>query len=822
MNSQCAIFDELDNSKTLVFPKEVSARSYLASYAQRHPGKAVFADNVLSWDTFKKSCTEVPSNFQKAQFIHRMLFVSHFMSSPDVKKLKHFANTKYSESISRFAKNIAENIVYFKTALENTDRISDNLLHDIKLLYSSYTAFLKENNLYEEFYLTPDFSEVDKHKYVLVFPHSITDIQIDEAIKAGFKIIEAGDDLNPIDVYDNTVCEINNTVRKIYKLLQTEKACDIAVTLNQYESYYPYFESACRIRNIKLSPSQGKPLIRYAGGTFFNDIQTLCATDFDLEALKAFLFNPLYPFKNKELISDDIKTAIENKNQNGTGKICEYAKSFTTCENADELRKIFHNFQDEFFEKESWHILKNEVEKQAFERTLVLIDDIDRTMKSCHMEKLNEFYNVFLRILEGTSYTSNIKTEGIKVYSYPTSLALEVKYHFVLGLSDSQSTVKKKTVPFVHEIDDDLENSITDEVLKVYARKTDNNVVLSCSEESFTGDSSSPALFVEKNLVQRIKGKTALYKEDSFINETLIYNAKKNSIKGSINQKKWYETSRNILLKGLGSPSYPKIENDSVKLDAYRISSYKNCPYKYFCSYVYHVQKTDFTADMSDAKEVGNLIHKVYAEFFKTVKDFRLFSEEKNKEYLKKIFEEKLKEYSSTIKSPDRIHILELEEKYKRLLPEIGKAGKVADALGDYSTDSMEKSFSVSYKDYEISVRMDCIMKDSSGNYVVIDFKKKHIDSSSLQLIVYANTLLSDPEYSSVPVIGAFYSVEDAKFKSIWKNNDEFLSKNSEYLEILPQVIDGIKQGNFNPTPDNDICGECDYSRICRKRFVIK
>lgn len=840
MNSECAIFAEFDADKIIILPSEITARSYLTGYAKKHAGKAVFSDHVLSWDTFKKSYTEIPAGKEKAQAVHRMLFVSQFFQSHQINKLKHFANCEYRESSAHFARNTAENLKYFRKALLS-DNIGKTIKEDVSLLYDAYNVFLEKNNLYEENYLEADYSKADKDKYVIVYPDAVSDTDIKVAIDAGFRTITVSEDdeLNGIDVYENSICEIKSTVRQVFELLKTENASDIAITLSQFDSYYPYLESECRIRDIKLSPSKGKTLDQYAGGRFFKDIQSLRLTDFDMEALKTFLFNPLYPFRNRSLLSQTIRTGIKNKIQNGVfnwkkkleklntaeslrisefiRKLSVYVQSFSDCKNADELRKTFHNFQDDFFENDSWHTLENEVEKQAFERVLVLIDDIDKAMRKCDISSLENYYDIFLSLLECTVYTSNIKTEGIKVFSYPTTVALNVKHHFVLSLSDKNAVVKRIAVPFDDE--EKPEDTITDSIIKSYALKTENNTYLSCSEESFDSSSSAPAVFVEKELVKTITGK----EEDSFRAEAMLYKRKdyEPSVKSLPNQKIWYNSSKEKLLKGLKREEYSK-QALPVKLNAYKISSFKKCPYRYLCSYVYRLNdEDDYSTDMSDFMSVGTLLHDTYKDFFNKVRNFEDFSEEQNKELLEKIFTEKLNDYSSEVISPDQIQIIELSAKYRDLLKHISDA-KDSALFNDYITEEMEKDLSIVNDEYQINGKIDCILKAGNGDLAVIDFKKKNTDKESLQLVVYANLLSGSAEYSKIPVLAALYSIEEEKFVIKWKNEEEFKSVNFEFQKTMNEIVNKTENGDFAPTPSSETCSNCNYSRLCRKRFVIK
>ena len=348
------IFEAFDAGKTLVFPREVSARSYLSLYS-KVMGKAVFADRAISYDVFIEKFKAIPADKNKASVTHRYLFVNMLFQSEKVKELKYFVNSDFETSSEAYKKSIVNNLPFFKRFINDNSLNSGlpkELDNDIQILFSEYNNYLSDNNLYESEYIEPNFDSSEKGKYVLVFPSSVDDPSVSRVLIAKnqngeriFDVIDvdtdgnrlaAGwpstdrtndvsqednqkgfvlpDELNRISVYENSLAEIKSRVREIYRLTTSGVKCrDIIVTLNQADSYLPQFVSECSIRGIPINIQKGKKLAEYNIGKFFADIRAIYVTDFDFSSLKKFLLNPAYKFKDTDLVSKLVRFAIDNR-----------------------------------------------------------------------------------------------------------------------------------------------------------------------------------------------------------------------------------------------------------------------------------------------------------------------------------------------------------------------------------------------------------------------------------------------------------------------------------------------------------------------------
>ena len=150
--------------------------------------------------------------------------------------------------------------------------------------------------------------------------------------------------------------------------------------------------------------------------------------------------------------------------------------------------------------------------------------------------------------------------------------------------------------------------------------------------------------------------------------------------------------------------------------------------------------------------------------------------------------------------------------------------------------------------------KLDCILKDKDGKYIIVDFKMKYLPNRGdctgegdsvlcdFQLPMYI-TLVEEKEnieigtalffsiLNTVPqvIIG---KVTDTRTEETFpkKEEDVILHNSSMYLQIMKefdnrtlQFADEISTGKFTVfEQDSKVCYSCQYNRICRKVYAIK
>lgn len=814
------IFQAFDNGKTLVFPSETSARSQLVSYLKHNPGKALPTDRAVSFDTYKHSKTVFPQGRKPVETYHRYVFASEFFNSRASEKLRYFVSDN-SQSKASFAGEIAQALPQLKEISESKE-LNYNLRHDISLISDSYNQFLEENSLYEESFYNPEYTQ---DYTVFVFPETYKDSTASQ-IK-GSTISAKNSELSVIKVFPNSLAEIRDSVRKILQLLENKiKPSDIALTVTDMNTYGPVLQSEGQKRGIVFTFMQGKSLSSYPSGRLFSAIKNVYQQDYDSSVVKSFVLDPVFPFKNQQLLSNMIKDIICCNVKDG-GKdginikeklrkcpsetsaeslslfitLSDYIKGICTASSVDSLRKALKGFQDTFFVDTAWDETESEVNRKVIQRCM---DTLDK------LEELNikspDFYSLFCTILNNTNYVDQDKF-GIKVYQYPLSCGIASEYHFVLGLDDVSGRIALNQLPFSGRLAEKETVQIGDFIQKAYCHEH-NGLSLSCALESFTGNCVPPALFTENGKTEEITKVSS----DSFSDEEQLWAIGKAVSVALPSQKEAFDRALNTTLAVGEKIIIPKTEKP-YSISASSLSAFSKCPYRWMCQYLLKLNDCDFEPVLNNAKNLGGLLHDTYEMWFESVKTQKNAQSEEGLALLNKIFEDKLVAFSGNFDSPSRLYIERLKQFYSGKLPQIINQ-KNSSYIEDCYYFDKELEIKIESDKYKVRGFIDCIFKTPEGDFVLIDFKTGKVPENT-QLALYAKAL-------EHPVKGAFYSINDCKYSVVF--NDEITLKQviEECDQLILNHLESLEKNCFEATPGDTNCQFCSFSRICRKRYVIK
>lgn len=805
--SMCVLYNK---TMLRVFPTETVSRSYVLSFAKQSSSHVVFEDEFVSWDTFKSMCCNTP-NLKKASYTDRRLFAQAYLKTEKI---------KFEQAFDSFASLLAKNIVYYKKALERQD-LPKEKIQEYSRAFNAYQNYLSENALYEQDFLEPDFSKAPKDT-LIYFASSINDCDVLKALQY-FKSVENTEELPVLNVYQNAIGEIRDTFRKIRKLLESNTpAGDIAITCVEPQSYLTYLKEESSKRNIKLSFMFGKHLSKYPAGMFFKALNDVVQDNYSYKSMKNLLLNPCYPFKDRTLIQSLMHKAVDFKISDGGPNASNYKYKLKKTEDIQELEFIntlselasytvkaqqpeqiqigLRRFQDCFFKDSSWDSTGNSKDIKAFQRCMEVLTELANTPIHC-----NNPYSIFLDVLDNTTYVVPDTDNGVRVYSYPLSCGLSVKHHFIMGLSDDYTRVKRTYTPFIKE-DSDREE-IGDNIIKNYCYQA-QNMYLSCSLSSYSSEVCIPAIFIRNGNNREVKPDI----KDSFWQE------ERNFATGTVGQIKpvfkqvenfshALETTVNLDRKH----EFVRKDN-SIKLSASSLMLWKKCPFTWLIQNGMGINEQNYEINMDDAREIGQILHDSYEIFLKKIKEFD--NGINNEKLLKEVFFAKVDAYAASEKGTDRAWAYYIKNKYKDVL--IGLFSKKESGVFAGSTlKDTEHYFKLDFQSYSVSGFIDCILQTPDGSYLLIDLKKKNLPSDSLQLVLYAKAVEN-------PVAGAFYSVENMKYKVVWKDQAA-LEELSKDLDIfIEDAVSKIKNGQFDFARDSNSCVNCPYRRICRRRYVIK
>ncbi|MBQ5391170.1 MAG: PD-(D/E)XK nuclease family protein, partial [Spirochaetales bacterium] len=121
--------------------------------------------------------------------------------------------------------------------------------------------------------------------------------------------------------------------------------------------------------------------------------------------------------------------------------------------------------------------------------------------------------------------------------------------------------------------------------------------------------------------------------------------------------------------------------------------------------------------------------------------------------------------------------------------------------------------------DSSFTGRVDTIIRDTSGNIFLLDYKKGGGDAT-YQLVLYKRLYDKRPPYGDSVRACYFYSMRDSQFKGIqdakWQAQEEKLDHDIESLRT------GYSAGDWKATPSKKSCERCEERSICRRRFNLQ
>lgn len=907
MNSIDKIVDLLAHTSaqkiTYVFPSEVVARSYLEACARKYPNKAIFNDLVISWDTFSEKFTQYPKNLTRAVFTDRLLFVQHFFKSCNaMQRLKYYCDSSYLCSKPAYMRSIAKALPKMCKAFDlNTMQILDKVLQDsskemlddLRLLVPSYKDYLEQHGLYDMAFYEPNFTIVANdgslaRDYTLVFPQIFSKTGILKALE-GCKSVDLPlqEEGLKLKLFTNSLAEIRACMRKIYTLLSTgTPPNDIAISCADFDAYKPYLNQEAQKRDITLTFNNALPLSTYTPGAFFCALLRVKGENYSFNSMKALLLDLQYPYKDRETLVSIIQKAVDCKCKDGPlsnwvnkfkklgalkeaqrlSEIDTAIRAVVDCKDPLKLKENVMILIKDLFGENSWTNKEEQNDSLKAENARIFgscereLDNLSSHASEVDLDASGSFFSLFTDILRDNTYRPNTGRDNINVYNYPVSAGLAVKYHFILGLTESTSKVLRNPYPFLpldkaKTMDDvvDLEES----VINLYSQTIDGCYSwMSSAEEGFSGSDVVPTIFLKANRLNRIKD----VELDSFAKEIKVWEGQ-DSPKGEVfeitqKQKDCFNWAYGCELNFDNELVFMPVQTP-LKISVSSVKEFESCPYKGYAYCVLGLKNVDFEPNMADAAQIGNLLHSTLQLAIKEAGSIEAIKTER----LQEIFKQEVAKYEKLARSTDSVHLQYIRNKYSKILPlildcveETEKTKENTDAatqvrLGTMNFKAMEyTSCALDVGPIRFEGRMDCILEDSNGSLAVIDLKKdasKHhgssLDKVNLQVAIYSKMLEKDPNFGKRPEIGAFYSFEDGKFYFVWpkfgkrkdlKNffynesclipdakggTDEYVEEN--YNKRVSQLAKIVEDHNFAPNPANGACDNCPFFNLCRGGF---
>lgn len=826
----------LSSDKTLVFTSETVARAALNGFIEHYPNKAVFKDRAISWDKFLLSILNT-SNLRNVTKTERKIFAYSFLKKGGFYTLKHFVSQDHRESILNYAEYIASLLPYFPSPDDNVrEKIDKDILFDMDTLRQSYTTFLDEKGLYERNYLTPDYSLIEKDRYIFVFPSTFTSNLTGKVLETGrVEVIECEENNNtPLVSYENSLSEIRWTMREIEKDRERYSDYDIAITSSSLSLYRPYMESEAKKRDITLIFTSSSPLSNYSEGEFLHSLYSTYSSSFSFREMKRFLLNPRYPFKDREKFVSIIREAVENKindswkdalgreNAPLMSEITKAVERIVKSRKAAETLSYIKEFRERFFVEGEW----NEVDDPVFGSALVLLERMGE-------DSIEDLYPLFLSLIDETQYVErNEGKEGIRVYAYPASAGLITKVHYVIGLDDKTTQTRLDDYPFLTGERDDDVPEISNAILNIYRNTAfTEKLKISGTNLSFDGARLLPPLFLDCSMPENREVDDAVSQERGLWLEDIIP-----AEKPTKRMKESFLRAESTSLRGRWEDVFlPPFVDEKLSFSVSRIKDYDECPFKGFVSSRLKLDEKDYEPLLEDNRVIGEILHSTVERAIEKYK--RIIDIDTND--LCDIFLEEIKKVEKKGKITTPYTASYIKGKFINKLGKISSCNKAP----IYNT-LLHKANEVKLDGYPltgsitINGRIDTLLEDEEGESYIIDWKtsgkndysSKDINDTSLQIILYA-ILMGEEKIAG----GAFFSFSDGDYRIVWPVEtyyggngraysegfpvDEVIKNAEERLELIKK---NLEEGNFTPDYSEKNCTNCHYERLCRAKFVSK
>ncbi|MBP5161477.1 MAG: PD-(D/E)XK nuclease family protein, partial [Spirochaetales bacterium] len=596
------------------------------------------------------------------------------------------------------------------------------------------------------------------------------------------------------------------------------------------EELRPYLERRSREYNTPLSFMRSLKLSETVPGRYLFSIRRCISENLSFNSLEALLLDASLPHQNMETNRNLIRFMIDHNHLSGNldfssddlfrdlsrdarersdermfnlyKNLKSALSAIRKAKGGDELIRDIHGLTTLLLGNDEFSV-SDPMDKDVYSFIFSKLAEISSTLKECSLN-LGNLFSIFMGEVEQLSYVAQQKKDGIRVYQYGQDHLLDIPYHFLIGLNDSNAVVREVDLGFLedHEVQRRNTIDVTSELLSYY-QSVSAHAWISGSETSYSGSQSSPSFFVKQNAVEN-------YDLPDW--EPLLEKADLESFA--------HAQKTSLAPKGpdLSTDCYGKpMDPDSVKLSYTSISTYVRCPYSEYLriGLTRHVPE-DFEPARQDDREIGSFLHEVIQAFMKNhlgqllnVSDLENYHTE-----IGNTFDEMLENnrfFDAYTKASIRGRYLEPLKNVITLL---------LDPTCKYHIGPFIPRKNEQHLDYNQSFTgsIDTVIEGQDGQIYLLDYKKGD-GKATYQLVLYKR--LFEEAFPDKTVKDCFFfSMKDGSFKGFdaakWAEQEEKLDSD------IGQTLSGYAEGNWIATPSKDACQLCRERSICRRRFNLQ
>ena len=272
-------------------------------------------------------------------------------------------------------------------------------------------------------------------------------------------------------------------------------------------------------------------------------------------------------------------------------------------------------------------------------------------------------------------------------------------------------------------------------------------------------------------------------------------------------------------------------KNDNSGLSRNAISTYIQCPRKFYFKYIENLTDTDLFPEEAIERELGTLIHQALNKLFNNYKnvDIGILQYIKNK--VDTVCD-------ALLPNKDSIKVLLLKHQLKSMLNKFFDV-EINPQTSHFPAEilGIEQKLILQLNDVKLEGTIDLIIKNDKGIYI-IDFKTgsekavTYTEAEDLfkqnskmeyvfQLAFYCYLYCAINNSNNVFGENIYLKSYNKAYKNELKKDKnvvDFYDEKNEFEDLLTIIIDKLKNdGEFELTEDQKNCIYCDYQLICKR-----
>lgn len=600
-------------------------------------------------------------------------------------------------------------------------------------------------------------------------------------------------------------------------------------------------------------------------------------------------------------------------------KLKKFATNLVLSPSFSLIRSHYFAFREKFWNVNKW---TDEATKEIYQdsenilsRCITALNELIELEENYPDCKVQNHYKFFENYLKDKKYLAKPEKNGICIIPYKTAALMPSACHVIVDASQSGISIIQKQLPFLNETKRKkfgLEDSdVSKNLIALYEMNSLSHPAhFSGSHKTWTGYEQVSS-YLQENKIKAEDAQKLFSETDAFsmeknwflndkIDSSITLGMTENLTLGMTgnftlgmteNLKSITKTQKDGFEFWMRGQAVSKVddvvsffaprpacngEEDKIEISETRLKNFYDCPCAYFQKYIAKIKEQDNEAELVSPFAVGNLNHKIFELYFGALKEKNIaLVRPKNDDLddnLKNILRESVDEaIKSEHNKKDGNSFLanELIEATKnRLMVDIEKAIVAFQAIFDgCKVLELETAynFSPNDKNYYCTGKIDCLLADATGEYILVDFKSSNVpkifyyakeaNSSKRQdeifdfqmpMYIY---LLKNQEKPKIVEKAGFFNIKEASFspvvgkdlfetelnyrksissfakpKPFQPSFEEFSETMQKFTEYLDDFASRIEKGDFSVTDENqdfEKCSKCDYSAVCRKYFVV-